>query len=193
MSMDETVSSRRFEDYAYVLDHLPQGKPEISRTVYRAESIVQVVGEIYFTLLEATVKLGVSIKPRERIYVGKGPYRDKVSRILGRIKYDDLTSTAKSELIFAIEDVVKNQEARFIECFNTMQAITPRMHALELIPGVGKKYMQSILRQRELKPFTTFDDLRDRANIPDPVKLVAKRILEELTETSKYRIFVRSV
>jgi len=66
------------------------------------------------------------------------------------------------------------------------------MHALELIPGIGKKYMWQIINERERKPFESFDDLQKRANIPNPAKLVAKRVLEELAGESKYRLFTRS-
>lgn len=182
---------RRFEDYAYVLDYLPYGKLGQTRGSFRAEPIIQVVGETYFTLLEAGVGEGVPITLQERVYVGKGPLRDKISHILGRVTYGDLTSTAKGELLIVVEEIVRSQEPRFIEFFNTAPAITPRMHSLELIPGIGKKYMWDILGQRERKRFSSFKDLQDRARIPDPAKLVAKRIVEELSEESKYRLFTR--
>jgi putative nucleotide binding protein len=192
MKRDETGFSKRFEEYAYVLDYLPHGKPSIAQTTYRAEPVVQVIGETYFTLLEAALKKDEDpIKLGERVYVGKGPRRYKISRVLGRIKYEDLTSTAKLELITAIEKAVKNQEVRFIRVFNTAQAVTPRMHSLELLPGVGKKYMRSILRQREIRQITSFEDLKERVGLHDPGKILARRIFEELTSPSKYRMFTR--
>lgn len=182
--------TKRYEEYAYVLDYLPHGRLGTGRPAFRAEPTVQVIGEMYFTLLEAVAKPGASFAPHERVYVGKDS-REKIEHIAGRISYDELTSTAKSELPLVLEDVVKNQEGRFIAFFNTAPAITPRMHALELIPGIGKKYMWQILNQRERKPFQSFTDLQERASIPDPAKLVSKRILEELTGESKYRLFTR--
>jgi putative nucleotide binding protein len=85
-----------------------------------------------------------------------------------------------------------NREQWFINFFNTAQAITPRMHALELIPGIGKKYMWQIINERERNPFKSFDDLQQRASIPSPAKLVTKRVLEELSGESKYRLFTRA-
>ena len=67
------------------------------------------------------------------------------------------------------------------------------MHSLEFIPGIGKKYMWQIIDERERNPFKSFVDLQKRTNIPNPVKLVAKRILEELSEESKYRFFTRTI
>jgi len=91
-----------------------------------------------------------------------------------------------------VSRIVLNRERWFVNFFNTAQAITPRMHALELIPGIGKKYMWQVIREREKKPFESFEDLQKRTQIPNPVKLLTKRILEELAGESKYRLFTRA-
>lgn len=185
---------KRYEEYAYVLDFLPRGRPGAritQRPVHRIGPLVQLVGEEYFTLLEATVKENVVVKPYDRIYVGKEP-REEVTYIIGRIGYQELTASAKMELPGVIERIILNREKWFINFFNTVQAITPRMHALELIPGIGKKYMWQIINEREKKPFQSFADLQQRINIPNPAKLIAKRVLEELEGESKYRLFTRS-
>ena len=85
-----------------------------------------------------------------------------------------------------------NREGWFVNFFNTAHAITPRMHALELIPGIGKKYMWQVIDERERKPFENFEDLQKRTEIPNPVKLITKRVLEELAGESKYRLFTRT-
>ncbi len=188
--LGEERMEKRYEEYAYVLDFLPRGRPG-TRPGYRAGALVQVVGEEFFTLLEAVVKESVFIKPYEHVYVGKDS-RDKVTYILGRINYEELTSAAKMELPGVLEKIVLNREKWFVNFFNTAQAITPRMHALELIPGIGKKYMWQIINERERDIFKNFDDLQQRANIPNPAKLIAKRILEELSGESKYRLFTRA-
>jgi len=181
---------KRYEEYAYVLDYLLHGRPG-ARPSYRAGALVQVVGEEFFTLLEATVREGLVLKPYDRVYVGKES-REQITYIMGRISYEELTSTAKLELPTAIEKIVLNRVQWFVSFFNTAQAITPRMHALELLPGIGKKYMWQIINEREKSSFKNFDDLQQRANIPSPSKLVTKRILEELSGESKYRLFTRA-
>jgi putative nucleotide binding protein len=182
---------KRYEEHAYVLDFLPHGRPR-ARPGYRAGALVQVVGEEYFTLLEAIVKEGVVLKTFDRVYVGKDA-RDEITYIIGRIGYDELTSTAKMELPAVLEKIVLNRENWFVNFFNNAQAITPRMHALELIPGIGKKYMWQILDERDREPFKNFEDLQQRANMPNPAKLIAKRILEELAGESKHRLFTRAL
>jgi len=181
---------KRYEEYAYILDYLPHGRPG-ARPGYRAGVLVQVIGEDYFTLLEAVVKEGISLSSYDRVYVGKDP-RDKITYIIGRIGYDELTTNAKMELVTVVEKIVLNREGWFVDFFNKAQAITPRMHAIELIPGIGKKYMWQILNEREKSPFKSFENLQQRANIPNPAKLITKRILEELAGESKYRLFTRA-
>ncbi len=188
------VMEKRYEEYAYVLDFLPHGRPGVrvtGRAGYRAGALVQLVGEEFFTLLEALVKEGAVLKPHDRVYVGKEA-REEITYIIGRIGYDELTAAAKMELPAVISRIVLNREKSFINFFNTARAITPRMHALELIPGIGKKYMWQVINEREKKPFESFEDLQKRTEIPNPVKLITKRILEELSGESKYRLFTRA-
>jgi putative nucleotide binding protein len=181
---------KRYEEYAYVLDFLPHGRAG-SRPGYRAGAVVQVVGEDFFTLLEAIVKEGLILKPHDRVYVGKNK-REEITYIIGRVGFDELTANAKMELPNVIEKIVLARERWFVNFFNTAQAITPRMHAMELIPGIGKKYMWQIINERERKPFESLEDLQKRTNMPDPAKLITKRIIEELSGESKYRLFTRA-
>jgi len=183
-------SEKRYEEYAYVLDYLPHGRLG-TRPGYRAGALIQVVGEEYFTFLEAIARDGVVLKTSDRVYVGKDSRR-KITYIIGRINYDDLTSNAKMELSGTVEKIVLNREKWFINFFNTAQAITPRMHGLELIPGIGKKYMWQIIDERDRKPFQNLEDLRNRANMPSPSRLITRRVLEELAGESKYRLFTRA-
>jgi len=185
---------KRYEEYAYVLDFLPHGRPGFrpaGRAGYRAGALIQCIGEDFFTLLEALVKEGLVLKPNDRVYVGKEA-REEVTYIIGRIGFDELTAAAKAELPSVITRIVLNREQWFVNFFNTARAITPRMHALELVPGIGKKYMWQVINEREKRPFESFEDLQKRTELPNPVKLIAKRVMEELEGQSKYRLFTRA-
>ena len=189
-----TMPEKRYEEYAYILDFLPHGRPGVhvsGRAGYRAGALVQMIGEEFFTLLEALVKEGVTLKPYDRVYVGKDA-REVITYIIGRIGYDELTASAKSELPLVIAKIVASREKWFVDFFNNARAVTPRMHALELIPGIGKKYMWQVINDREKKPFESFVDLQRRTDLPDPVKLITKRVLEELGGESKYLLFTRA-
>lgn len=186
-SIDKERSRRFFEEFAYVLDYLPHGR-QSARFV--TGPIVQVVGEAYFTLLEVELKTGTTVSTNERTYIGKGK-REKVNRIVGRINFEGLTESAKVELSSVLEELIANREKVFIDFFNNTQAVTPRMHSLELLPGVGKKLMWQILDEREKRLFDSFSDLQERTGLADVIKVISKRIVEELSEESKYQLFTR--
>ena len=183
---------RLYEEYAYVLDYLQHGRPVADKARHLALPTVQLIGETYFTLLEAEVRPGTQANVQERLYTGK-ERREKINRILSRIGYNDLTANAKAELLPVLETLVTHQEERFVSFFNNSQPITPRMHALELLPGIGKKSMWQIINAREKKPFTSFKNIQERTSIGDPIKVIAKRILDELSGGEKYRIFSRAM
>lgn len=186
------VPPRLYEEYAYVLDYLQYGRPVTDKPRHLALPTVQVIGESYFTLLEAEVRAGAQATLHERIYIGR-ERREKINRIIGRIGYNDLTANAKAELLPVLEKLITSQEQRFVSFFNNSQPITPRMHALELLPGIGKKSMWQIINAREKKPFANFEDIQERTSIGDPGKVIAKRILDELSGGEKYRIFSRAL
>ena len=119
------------EEYAYVLDTVNAGD-DIRRVS------VQAIGESHFTLLALIPKTGEFILPGERVYVGKGE-RDKIRMIKGRIWFSQLTNMAKNELPKVLETIVRAREQDFIKFFNTAGIITPRLHKLELLPGIGKR------------------------------------------------------
>ena len=181
---------KKYEEFAYVLEYLPHGRAGAPRTTHSSQGVLQLIGEDYFTLLEASPLPGTEYIVRDRIFVGKGD-RAKVGHILGRISYDELYSAAKAELPLVIELIVRNNEGSFIGFVNESPSLTPRMHSLELIPGIGKRLMFQIIDLRERHPFESFEDLKERANLSDPVKLIARRVMKELSEEQKYYLFTR--
>ena len=92
-----------------------------------------------------------------------------------------------------MNELVKNNEATFVNFFNKTGAITIRQHSLELLPNIGKKHMISIIEEREKKPFESFEDITKRVKLmPDPHRVIVERILEELGGKTKYHLFVRA-
>ncbi len=189
---DEYIQRRHvYEEHAYVLDYLPYGRSS-DRSRHLVVPTVQIMGEQHFTLLEAELKVGATVVVPERIYIGR-ERREKIDRIISRISYEQLTANAKAEVGPLINELVKKQEKRFVDFFNNSQPVTPRMHSLELLPGIGKKSMWSIVNTREKKPFTSYKDIEEKTSLTDVQKMLAKRIFEELSTESKYRLFTRTV
>ena len=181
---------RTKEENAIVLDFLPNGYPFDERPMYMKTPVAQAIGKEHFVLLELVPKKGIHLQLYEEVYIGEGK-RDKIHHIVGKISLSKLTRTANSELEFVIKDIVKKNEKKFIEFFNTARPLSTRMHQIELLPGVGKKHMWEIVNSRDEKPFESFDDIKKRVKLmPDPEKLVIKRILEELGGAEKHRLFV---
>lgn len=179
---------RKYEEYAYVLDFTPRGK---SITVRGREGvIIQAIGEERLTLLELLGIPNSTVEIGERLYIGREA-REKVSSVLGRLEYNDISQAAKNELANIIEKVVIANEKRFVNYINNAQPITPRIHALELIPGIGKTYMMTIIKERDKKKFETFSDLQSRVGLRDPAKLVAKRIIDEIMGQARMNLFAR--
>ena len=88
--------------------------------------------------------------------------------------------------------IVKEHEAEFVKFYNEARAITTRFHMLELLPGLGKKSMWTIIDERKKKEFESFADIEERvSSVHHPDKLIAKRIESELAEAEqKYHLFV---
>jgi putative nucleotide binding protein len=179
---------RKYEEYAYILDFTQRGK---STTVRGREGIIiQAIGEERLTLLELLGFQNMNFDVGERVYIGREG-RDKVMSVLGRLEYNLISQSAKNDLTIIVEKIVTANEKRFIDYINTAQPITPRIHALELIPGIGKTYMMTIIKERDKKKFESFTDIQNRVGLRDPAKLIAKRIIDEIAGEARMNLFVR--
>lgn len=139
-------------------------------------------------LLELAPLAGIQLRIGDAISL-TGGLDKQVIRVVGRISYEDLTATAKAELPGIIEKIVMKREKDFVEFFNKAEPLTTKMHSLELLRGIGKKTLWRILNERKKKPFSSFQDIRDRVRI-DPVKLITERVIEELREPQRHYLFV---
>ncbi|MFH1409671.1 MAG: DUF655 domain-containing protein [Nanoarchaeota archaeon] len=180
---------RAKEEHAIILDFLPNGYPFDSRPSHKKTPIVQAMGKEHFVLLELVPRKDIMLQPHQEIYIGEGK-RDKIHHIIGKLPITRLTQTAKAELQYIIQTQVKANEARFVDFFNKAQPLTTRMHQIELLPGVGKKHMWEILEARRDGDFANFADIRKRVKLmPDPQKLIIRRILSEVEGKEKHRLF----
>lgn len=177
---------QRREKYGIVLDFLPHGRP------FKGERtpVAQVLGQDFFTLLEVAPKRDVQLKQGDLVYLGPDK-RDKIHHVLGRISTRDLTQAAKIELESFTTQLVDKKKEFFVNFFNKSGPISMRLHQLELLPGIGKRHMWKILEERKKDPFSSFDDIKKRVElIPDPKKMIIKRIIDEMSDMDKYKIFV---
>jgi putative nucleotide binding protein len=178
------------EENIIVLDFLKNGYVDDFRPMHKKTPIVHGIGVNTFALFELVPKKDIFLQPGQQVYIGEGK-RDEIHHIVGRIPHSKLTQTAKDELEYVIKDLVNKNEKAFVDFFNKAQPLTMRMHQLELLPGLGKKHMWEIIEERQ-EPFKSFEDIKSRVKlIPDPQKLIIKRILLELEGEEKYRLFIK--
>lgn len=175
------------EEKAIILDFLPHGYP-FDQEVMKIP-VAQALGTSHLTILELIPKKDIHLQPNQEVYIGEGK-REEIHHIKGRVSVDRLTATAKNSLQHVVEEIVSAQEKKFVDFFNKAQPLSMRMHQLELLPGLGKKHMWEIIEARKGQPFTSFEDLKNRVKLlPNPKQVIVKRILAELADKEKYRIF----
>jgi len=179
---------RKYEEYAYVLDSKSRAKSTTVRG--RTGIIVIAIGEERLTLLEILGIENSTFDVDERIYIGKEG-RTKVQSVLGKMDYVKISDSAKNEIPRVVQSIVTKNEKKFVDYINIAQPLTPRIHALELIPGIGKTYLNLIIKEREKVPFESFNDMEKRAGLKEPRKPVSQRIIEEISGETRMNIFVK--
>ncbi len=169
------------ENKIVILDYLPNGYPGMRKI----EPIAQSIG-YHFTLLE--------VFPESEVQVGEIfeiENKDKIKHIRRRLKEKELTNYARNNLSDIVKKIVKEREEYFVKFFNTASRITIRMHQLELIPSLGKKHAQIILKEKKKKPFESFEDIKKRIGTTVEIEdLITRRITKELKGEEKYHLFV---
>jgi len=179
------------EDYVHVLDYLPNG-PMGARGP-RAEPLVYAIGESEFRLFELVAKPKVNIQFGARLYIGQeAAKRTEIDHVKRRIKFDELTATAQTEIEYAIADIVSANEEKYVNFYNKAEGLSLKKHALEELPGLGKKTMLAILDERKKGDFKSFDDIATRVPaVKKPKDYIVKRIILELSDSErKHYLFV---
>ena len=179
---------RKYEEYAYVLDFKSRSKSTTVRG--RTGIIVIAIGEERLTLLEILGIENSTFDIGERIYIGKEG-RTKVQSVLGKMDPKKISESIKNEIPIIIETIVTKNEKKFVGYINNAQPLTPRTHSLELIPGIGKTYMNIIIKEREKNPFESFYDIEKRTGLKEPIKHLSQRIIEEVLGETRMNIFVK--
>ena len=60
-----------------------------------------------------------------------------------------------------------------------------------MIPGIGKTYLNVIIKEREKEPFQSFSDIEKRVGLKEPIKHLIERIVEEITGKARMNFFVK--
>ena len=162
-----------------------------SKTVRGRDGIIiTALGEERLTLLEILGAEDSIFDIGEKIYIGKEG-RTKVQSVLGKLDYKQISGSSQSEIDNIVKTIVTNNEERFVDYINNAQPLTPRKHSLELIPGIGKTYLKLIIEQINKQKFLNYKDMEERAGLKEPVNHLSKRIIEEISGETQFRLFVK--
>lgn len=178
------------EEYAYILDYLPQGLP--SGGYGKREPVIYAVGDAEFKLFELVPKANATVNIGDRVYIGNAAERPVIDHVKRRVGFNELTGAAQNELEYVIAEIVAAQGPRFIRFYNDAQPISMKKHMLEELPGLGKKTMFAIIDERKKGEFRDFRDLSERVpGLRGPEKHIIRRIILELSEPDrKHYLFV---
>ncbi len=172
------------DEYAYVLEYLPYG---IADSKDRHPSAVILTDSL--SLLIAALKKNVTVEVGKRVYIGENK-RDEIHHIIGRIAPTKLSEAGLDSLKEFVHKIVQENEKKYVGTINTLGPINVRLHALELIPGMGKKLTQKLLEERKKKPFESYVEIDERLQLSSNImRNIEGRILEEMENKDKYKIF----
>jgi len=146
--------------YAVVLDYFPHGRSDDNRPQYQKEPLAYALTEESFDLLALTLTDDADINIVDRVAVD--PADETAIATVEQIEFDELSSSAVSELEYAIEAIIDDDEGRFVDFYNEAQPITLRLHQLNLLPGIGKKLRNNVIDERKRGPFESFEELSER-------------------------------
>ena len=188
--MSDATPEEADEINGIVLDFLPHGRADDDRPRYQKRPLAHVLGEAQFQLFELALADDPDVNIGDRLRIDPP---DSVIESAHELGYDELSTGARSELEYVVQEIIDGDEKRFVDVYNDAQPITLRLHQLNLLPGIGKKLRNTILDERKRGPFESFDELEERINgLHDPKGILVDRIMEELRDESlKYRMFVR--
>ena len=118
-----------------------------------------------------------------RIFMGiDHSKREVVQDILGFARIRDLSNGASIELPIVIQQIIEDSPDVFVQqFFNRAGNLSLKMHAFELLSGVGSKKALEMVASRGRVGWESFSQLNEDCSINAP-ELLAKRIVSEIED-----------
>lgn len=142
--------------------------------------VVQCLTMRGFRLVAVAVTDASACQWGDRLYVGPGSW-DRVEAIEHRLSYEWLTPAVQEILRPTVAAIIRHDESRFIEAFNTTILDDLDAHPLTLLTALAPDCREAIRAERATQRFADFADLTARvACCERPQAVVADRVLAEL-------------
>ena len=118
-----------------------------------------------------------------RLYMGiDHPKREVVQDILGFARIRDLSNSTTMELPVIIQQIIEDSPEVFIQqFFNRAGNLSLKMHAFELLAGVGNKKALEMVAKRGRAGWENFAQLDEDCGI-NSAELLAKRFVLEIED-----------
>ncbi len=101
--------------------------------------------------------------------------------VLGSVTYRSLSSPAQKNLAAVVESIISDNPEPFISFYNRAGNLSLKMHAFQLLPGIGKKKALEIIDMRGRDGWNEFASMDESCGI-DGKNLLAHRISEEIAD-----------
>ena len=171
-SRNEKTNPLESVEWCRVIDH-----PEIGGAIV-------VVTEPGLHVIRLRPKQNVGLQTTgTRLYMGMDSSKSEVvQEILGFARIRDLSNRASAELPVVIQQIINDSPDVFIQdFFNRAGNLSLKMHAFELLPGVGNKKAMEMVQKRGRAGWENFETLDSDCAI-NASELLAKRFVSEIED-----------
>ncbi|DAC35117.1 MAG TPA: DUF655 domain-containing protein [Candidatus Poseidoniales archaeon] len=103
---------------------------------------------------------------------------------LSLLRYRDLSNESTNSLVDAIKEVINENPDGHLSFYNRANNISLKMHAFQLLPGIGKSTAQDWVQKRGPNGWIDLAEVSEKLGI-DAVSLLAERYEKELIDPSE--------
>jgi putative nucleotide binding protein len=167
----EDVDPLEGEEWARVLEHSGSG-------------VIFAVSENKLHLIRLRERPGAEKQIiGSRVYFGSDVnQRGAIAEPLGMTRYRDLSNMSKSNLSVVIAEIIADLPDAFLSFFNRAGNLSLKMHAFELLSGIGPSKAREMVGTRGRKGWKDIASLDSSCSI-DSATLLAERMTEEISDS----------
>jgi putative nucleotide binding protein len=141
------------------------------------------IGHEVHALTEPSLYL-VRAKVIDRDGVSNGSRVDVTENKLGPmslLRYRDLSTSGEDIILEELVGAIKDNSELHLEFYNRANNISLKVHAFQLLPGIGKSKAQKMVQSRGMAGWMEFSEV-DKACEIDSIQLLAERYLIEIED-----------
>ena len=117
-----------------------------------------------------------------RVYFGADlSKREIVAEPLGLTRFRDMPNRAQSDIAEVIAEVIKDLPEAYLSFYNRAGNLSLKMHAFELLQGVGPRKAREMVEARGRKGWSDLAALDEACGI-NSAELLAERMAEEISD-----------